>query len=138
MHEHIINFFTKFYLTPGIFFIVNFTLDGLNYNLWEDRNKPYIYKMSFHFYDAQQPVAYVITGIYTSWCSWSVVNMMMMGDFILCTVLLHLAYRYKALRKRTENMFKTAQANAKNEFEMQQHFRKDLYNIFKKQQDLQR
>ncbi|XP_017482676.1 PREDICTED: odorant receptor 74a-like [Rhagoletis zephyria] len=130
------NIFTQFYYAPMLLLIAQYAYDVISVGL-ASPDKPFIYRMSFRWYDAQVPLPFIITAIYTGWLTISTVTIWAAEDYTLCLVLCHASFRYKELRLELQRLLETARAEAhfRNE-DMHTAFRRHLYDVFRRQQRL--
>ncbi|XP_020717798.1 uncharacterized protein LOC110119025 [Ceratitis capitata] len=136
-----VNIFTRFYYTPMVLILGLYTYDVASVGLAYP-DKPFIYRMSFRWYDAQAPLPFIITAIYSGWLTISTVTIWTAEDYTLCMVLCHASFRYKKLRLDLQELFEASRADLrcgearrKNE-DLHTAFRRRLCDIFQRQQDL--
>lgn len=123
--------------------IAQYTYDVISVGL-ASPDKPFIYRMSFRWYDAQVPLPFIITAIYTGWLTISSVTIWAAEDYTFCLVLCHASFRYKELRLDLQCSLETARAEVssgvtrfRNE-DLHTAFRRHLYDVFRRQQRLNR
>ncbi|XP_067637075.1 odorant receptor 74a-like isoform X2 [Eurosta solidaginis] len=135
--------FTKIYYTAGIAFITLYALDVMRVGLTSP-DKPFIYRMSFRWYDAQVPLPFLITALYSTWLTYSTVAIWAAEDYMLCVVLCHCSYRYKELRMNLEHLLDASRKDvnltgeAYTNMDLHKAFRRRLYDVFRRQQQFNR
>ncbi|XP_054731011.1 odorant receptor 35a-like [Anastrepha obliqua] len=137
------NILTRFYYITIVLFLGLYAYDVACIGL-ASPDKPFIYRMSFRWYDAQAPLPFIITAIYTGWLTISCVTIWAAEDYTMCLVLCHASFRYKELRLYLRRLLETARAEvsceearsmSRNE-NLHQVFRRRFYDIFRRQQHL--
>lgn len=136
-----VNIFTRFYYTPMVLILGLYTYDVASVGLAYP-DKPFIYRMSFRWYDAQAPLPFIITAIYSGWLTISTVTIWTAEDYTLCMVLCHASFRYKKLRLDLQELFEASRADLRcgearrKNVDLHTAFRRRLCDIFQRQQDL--
>ncbi|XP_014103705.1 odorant receptor 74a isoform X2 [Bactrocera oleae] len=135
------NIFTQFYYTPMVLILALYVYDVASVGL-ASPDKPFIYRMSFRWYDAQVPLQFIITAIYSGWLTISCVTIWTAEDYTLCLVLCHASFRYKKLRLDLQQLLEMARADLKGgetpctNQNLHTAFRRRLCEIFRRQQRL--
>nr|AKI29034.1 odorant receptor 35a [Bactrocera dorsalis] len=135
------NIFTQFYYVPMMLILVLYVYDVASVGL-ASPDKPFIYRMSFRWYDAQVPLQFIITAIYSGWLTISCVTIWTAEDYTLCLVLCHASFRYKKLRLDLQQLLEMARADLKcgetpcTNQNLHIAFRRRLREIFRRQQRL--
>ncbi|XP_037931618.1 odorant receptor 74a-like [Teleopsis dalmanni] len=138
-YTRFVDFFTKLYYVPMMLLYMMFGYEFYTQGM-ASRDKPHIYRMSIHWYDAQAPLPYIFTAVYSGWLCWSCVGVWAADDFSLCVMLCHASYRYKALQKNLGNLLKEVREEAAKCLQPadQLHtiFRRKLYQVLSREQKL--
>ncbi|XP_011185366.2 odorant receptor 13a-like [Zeugodacus cucurbitae] len=136
-----INIFTQFYYVPMVLILGLYVYEVASVGM-ASPDKPFIYRMSFRWYDAQAPLQFIITAIYSGWLTISCVTIWTAEDYTLCMVLCHASFRYKKLRLDLEQLLETARADLRSgetrctNLNLHIAFRRRLCDIFQRQQRL--
>lgn len=131
--------FTQFYYVPMMLILILYVYDVASIGL-ASPHKPFIYRMSFRWYDAQAPQQFIITAIYSGWLTISTVTLWTAEDYTLCLVLCHASFRYKKLRLDLQQLLEMARADLKSgetrctNRNLHTAFRRRLCEIFQRQQ----